>query len=197
MFGESSNFNVPESVDEAINSAIKKRQKMFRCKKVSKIAVLVAFILLVSAFGTCFAVARIASKKPSMEGIFMNPSKVADTVNKYKSLYPDNYGGAYIDENGILNINIVGDESSFSKEPNVIYHKVKYTLVELQNALDKLTEKMQTLDIVTVGVDEEKNKVIVTVKSMDSQTVDLIKKTVSDPDLLEITQQDPNLKIEF
>lgn len=197
MFEENNNFIVPESVDEVIKSAIKRGQKMILYKKTSRIALLITFILAVSVFGTCFASPSIASKIPFIGGMFMQPTKVSDIVNKYKSLYPDNYGGAYIDENGTLTINIVGDESSVSKDPNVIYHKVKYTLFELQNAADKLTEKMLTLDIVTIGVDEEKNKVIVTIKEMDPQTIDLIIKTVANPDLLEITQQDPNLKIVF
>ncbi|MNH30912.1 hypothetical protein D3C79_912310 [compost metagenome] len=48
----------------------------------------------------------------------------------------DSYGGAFLDKEGNLNINILGDNDKFKKnielDSTVKYHSVKHSLKELQ-----------------------------------------------------------------
>lgn len=78
-------------------------------------------------------------------------------------VYTENYAGAYIDDNGILNICLLdNDENLVSlSENNIIYQYFDYSYNYLQQILNCVESLMLTTSVYTVGIDEELNKVCV------------------------------------
>lgn len=173
---------VPEEIDIRISKAIKTGNN-HKIIKGGLIFFIVVSLVFTSLLFTCYAFPTFSSNLPLIGGLLMH--KTNEVIENVQDNYPDNYGGAYIDSNGILNINIVGDDSNIKKDSNVIYHKVKFSLKDLNKAVDKLGKQMQTLGIGALGCDEEKNRVVVWLSNLDDQTIDLIKSNVDNPEMLE------------
>lgn len=115
-----------------------------------------------------------------------NPSKNIQFNNTYAS----EYGGAYIDEKGTLNVNIVGDgpnikkliESANTKTINIKYHSVKYSLQNLKDMDNSLCDRLVELGIKALEVDEKNNKLIIYLKDLqDAQKIENIKKIIDSP----------------
>ena len=104
---------------------------------------------------------------------------------RYNSGYIQNYAGAYIDNNKILNINIVGTDnkeiSNLINNGNIKYHTVKYTLIYLKNIVNILSENMYESGIGSVGLDIINNKVIVSIRDFNTPNIKKIKGKVDSP----------------
>lgn len=78
-------------------------------------------------------------------------------------VYTENYAGAYIDDNGILNICLLDNNENLVclSENNIIYQYFDYSYNYLQQILNCVESLMLTTSVYTVGIDEEINKVCV------------------------------------
>lgn len=105
--------------------------------------------------------------------------------------YLNEYGGSYLDEKGILNINILHGGRNIKKiiqNQNVKYHDVKFTYMYLKEIYNMLSEQMKDLNIYVVELDERNNKVIIYLKDLeDSQEID---KFISDLNAIEYKKAD-------
>ena len=103
--------------------------------------------------------------------------------------YPDNFGGSYIDKEGNLNINIVGEDANdikaLLKSDKVKYHKVKYSKNYLEELVDKLNkcaiEHPDEFGIEQVVLSESNNKIIVYLRNMSDNEINAVKKIVDSP----------------
>ena len=93
--------------------------------------------------------------------------------NEYE-IYADNYAGAFIDDNGILNIALVGTNSLDEYSENlkskiqhlninneVIYQYYEFSYNYLQQILIDIEEIMVQYNISSAGIDDELNKVFI------------------------------------
>lgn len=88
----------------------------------------------------------------------MLPYFVHDEKNK---LYTDDYAGAYIDDNGFLNILVLeGHIPRFSNE-NIIYRTSEYSFNYLMQVKAEIESKMIELSIISVGIDDKINKIFI------------------------------------
>lgn len=116
---------------------------------------------------------------------------IKDNIKKNRS-EKENYGGAYIDKEGNLNVNIVNRNDrgqkikKWIKSAKVKYHYVQYSLEHLEQYKKQLSDNMVELGINAVYVDEKNNKVIVHMDSLEKSNVDKIK---------EITNNSPSVEI--
>ncbi|QTH42999.1 hypothetical protein J4772_00445 [Cohnella sp. LGH] len=97
----------------------------------------------------------------------------------------DSYAGVYIDNEGILNVNVVGDVAklkTLTAAEDIKYHQVKYTYAELEKGLLALQDKLAELSISQVGIDEIQNKLSIHVKELDDQKIQAISKYI-DPEI--------------
>lgn len=93
----------------------------------------------------------------------------------------DSYAGVYIDDEGILNVNFVGDVTkikSFTEIDNVKYHQVEHTYEELEKGMIALQDKMVDLNITLVAIDEKQNKLAIHVKELDDKKIQAINQYV-------------------
>lgn len=167
-------------------------------KRTLKIIVSIALFLGIII---CFNVFANTAKNEESEivlkqkGAITNNKKLQDKLNTMKD-FEDKLGGKYIDENGVLNVNFVGDVNSIEKDmkiDGVKYHSVKHTLKELNDIMDILNNNHEEFGIMAAGVDEKLNKIIIELDNLDSEIIDKIKKRV-DPSAIEIKKREPNLK---
>jgi uncharacterized protein YehS (DUF1456 family) len=126
--------------------------------------------------------------------------------NKYGKENAANYAGAYLDEEGNLNINLVDDTNvsgdsdsdlkSLVKDDSVKYHKVKYSYDHLNGIISKLNNKMIDLDINAIELDEQNNKIYIYLKDLSEIKTSNIKKLINSS-AVEFKQQNPNLTSTF
>ena len=99
-----------------------------------------------------------------------------------KKPYPKEYGGAYIDKLGNLNINIVGNSIKKFKvivsDNKVVYHRVKYSYTELDKIMNILNKKMKEFNISAMVLDERDNSVCVYLVDLNETHIKKIKKLI-------------------
>lgn len=108
--------------------------------------------------------------------------------------FPSHYGGSFIDSNGILNINWVGDNEeevkNLIKNSEVIVNKVQFTLNCLNEIKLSLRRNMSELNIKYMFVGIEENRVLIFVK--DFTQVKKIKEIVN-LDAIQIVKTDAEI----
>ena len=111
----------------------------------------------------------------------------ADTIvksSKQYNIYVDNFAGAFIDDNGILNIALV--ESTYidtsekelkakitdlNTDNDVIYKYYEFSYNYLQEILNTVEEIMIQYDIDSAGIDDELNKVFIETSSNNEEQI--------------------------
>ena len=88
-----------------------------------------------------------------------------------QALTPHNYGGAFIDDNGFLNINLKDSSFFLEKEASriadndtLIFHNASYSLSELTDVYDYLKNSLFELSIKEVYISETKNRIVLSVE---------------------------------
>lgn len=195
----------PDSVDTFIQNGINKGLK-YKFKKRFKMGLCVgSAIIIMGLFGVCYAVPQIADNllkvmpfssvqdPDQSEAIKINKEIRASFVDKFGDRYPDDYGGAYIDDDGVLNINAVGGKvksiEEMGKNYKIKYHNVKYSLNYLTEIVDTLSSKMNKLEIFSVSLDEIENKVIVCLDNLTPEKIEKISKLINNSSAVEYKPQ--------
>ncbi|NBI28990.1 S1 family peptidase [Chengkuizengella marina] len=154
-----------------------------KSKKI--VSFLVAVLLVVSIVsGSVYA-----EKSPNDElnVLLIKESKALkinkDVKKKVKDnkKYEDDYAGVYIDDDGILNINLVNNVEEVSNlidSNEVKYNKVKNSFKKLDQTMKFLTPRMNELGITSLSLDEMKNKVVIYLKQPDEKAIKKINKLV-------------------
>ena len=78
--------------------------------------------------------------------------------------YTDDFGGVFIDENGIFNISVVGNRKPVISD-YLIYRQVSNSYNFLENLLDEISEVMEEYTIWEAGVCEVCNKVTIALEN--------------------------------
>lgn len=116
---------------------------------------------------------------------YNNQSKSLDIHEKilteYKENHLDYFGGFFLDDEDVLNINLVEDNEQKAeknnqlnvkelvKGDNVKFRHVKYSLAELHNTTNVISNEMLTLGIKAVELDEINNAVVVYLESLSKE----------------------------
>lgn len=119
--------------------------------------------------------------------------------NKYNKDNADYYAGSYIDDNGDLNVITTDDGKELKdllKTDKVKFNKAKYSYNYLDNIVKTLNSKMIDLEISGMGIDEEKNKVLIYLKDLNDDKVNKIKK-VMDCQAVEFINRDTTSTSKF
>lgn len=98
-------------------------------------------------------IAKIYSQREAME--------IATFISQ--NLNENQYGGMYIDDNDVLNVNLTNlDYAKILEGKNVIIHKVEYTLHELNESYEKVLEiiRANNMEETILTLDEQNNKVL-------------------------------------
>lgn len=177
---------------------------MFKKKAVSLI-VLASLLLSTSLVGQ----SAFAASNPPKSASFFSNQKVA--LKNYHSLkegfkkqfnsddtYPDSYAGAYIDDNGNLNINLSDDGASIKSAVNddrTIYHSVAFSNKQLNNAVKFLNNYLGKDGIVATEVDEKNDKVYVYLQNANDTSI--VNQLVSNFPFVEIKQQKNAIKLTY
>ncbi len=104
--------------------------------------------------------------------------------------YEDCYAGAYIDNEGILNINfknIIPDISIYNCI-RIKCHIVNYSLNYLQNIINILTKNILTLEISQLELDEKNNKIYIYMEKLVSTKIERVKNLI-DPFAVEFKEK--------
>ncbi len=102
-----------------------------------------------------------------------------------------NFAGTYIDEEGYLNVNLVGNQAVESNDEkslknilgasNVKFHNVTYSINDLDGAIASLNKIMVDQDISMIERDDQSNKVYVYLKDVNGTKINDIKKIIDSP----------------
>lgn len=98
--------------------------------------------------------------------------------------YPEDYAGAYIDNNDILHINYIENNSNVVKDSivddDVLYDPVKFNYNTLQEIYKFLSSNMNNLSINSVFIDEVNNNVNISVnKDQQDNIIQYLKSNIS------------------
>lgn len=112
-------------------------------------------------------------------------------------IYPDYYGGGYLDVEGNVVVLVKGDANKYLKEfqrrtlsSNVVVNECQYSYNELVQFNELITEKFMDeslrneLHWTSVGIDTEANKIIVGIVGCNEQAIKRFKSRVSDLDVI-------------
>ena len=102
------------------------------------------------------------------------------------TIYSDDYGGVFIDENGLLNIGVVQNTEDNQKIEEEISNKIRYKTFEFSyNYLQKIMLEIESLmsesKISAVGIDDKENVVFVDI--LDAKKVDVVVEHLISKDL--------------
>lgn len=116
-------------------------------------------------------------------------------------IYPDNYGGSYINENNELVVQIVDNlnnnklnyatlKTNISLEDNTLNEVVKYSYNDLISVNEKivnyfLENGVTVSNFVANYIDVYSNRVVVELKNIDSESIDKFKREVYDSEVIE------------
>jgi len=152
-------------------------------------------VLLIAIIGLCFAVgikpipitANAEDNLAKAEAIFRSNSKrsveIYDSVmsnftrleyepsGETKTAYTDEFAGAFVDENGIMNVGIasknfsdIARKTSIQHKEQVVVLQQKYSFNHLRKVQKTITPVMVDYSVTAVGIDEVNNKVEVNLK---------------------------------
>lgn len=94
---------------------------------------------------------------------------IIERTQKY-TVYREDYGGAYFDDNGVLNIGVVGRSTELINAISLcdfdcVYKNYHFSYNYLQKILNAIEDIMIEFDIVAVGIDDELNLVFICLKN--------------------------------
>ncbi len=160
-----------------------------------RVSVLVLAVVL-STFTSFFAYSAAPDAPiPRQQNAYKAYKDFLENKNSNKSI--DVFSGAYIDEQGILNINIAGNSNKLIQEvnePNTKYHTVKWTKNQLIKAQKKLSDDMEKYNIIATELDEINNTIIVYLKTLNN---DAMEKITDDTEISNITFRKMDLEVTF
>ena len=117
-------------------------------------------------------------------------------MDRFDGVYPDWYGGAYIDSSGWLVVQLVEDKDPADKSlelqvldwtdnGHVMFSSCKYSLAYLHDLQDKVVDAMQELDLFSsCGADEESNRLDLTLTSVTDRALILLAQLDPDDDAI-------------
>ena len=117
-------------------------------------------------------------------------------MDRFDGVYPDWYGGAYIDSSGWLVVQLVEDKDPGDKtlelqvldwtgSDSVMFSSCKYSLAYLHDLQDKVVDAMQELDLFSsCGADEESNRLDLTLTSVTDRALILLAQLDPDDDAI-------------
>lgn len=124
-------------------------------------------------------------------------AKTRSGVSNPDFVYPDYYGGGYLDTDGNVVVLVKGDRNKYVSEfqrrtlsSNVVVKECLYSYNELVHFNELLTEKFmneslrEELHWTSVGIDTEANKVIVGIVGCTEQAIAKFKSLVLDSDVV-------------
>lgn len=124
-------------------------------------------------------------------------AKTRSGVSNPDFVYPDYYGGGYLDTDGNVVVLVKGDRNKYVSEfqrrtlsSNVVVKECLYSYNELVHFNELLTEKFmneslrEELHWTSVGIDTEANKVIVGIVGCTEQAIAKFKSMVLDSDVV-------------
>lgn len=125
---------------------------------------------------------------------FVNTSVSTRGTTQFEYIYPENYGGAYINEQGKLVIKIKGDESQMNSymsnistsDANVTYEKCNYSMNELYKIYSLIIDyKRANTNSISdnysyVAISQTNNKVVVDLKDCSDIAINKFKKEIND-----------------
>lgn len=105
------------------------------------------------------------------------------------------YGGCYIDDDKVLHVlftkkvkHATIDDINELTNNSVTIEVCEYTLDELYELKEQISDKIadcdKQLDVSTVAVSEQQNRVVVRIKDCTDEKIELFKKEISDSDAL-------------
>ncbi|GKX29578.1 hypothetical protein SH1V18_20580 [Vallitalea longa] len=170
---------------------------------------MVFFIMTIILTTNIFADISINNKTEEMylqeEKSLQSYKQIQEIIN-YNIELAEYYGGAYIDDEGYLNINIKNHDNKFNIEDTglkmiqdsneaIKYHYVKKTKKELKEAVNKLNNRMKELAISQIELSEKNNKVYIYMNNIeDMERKEQIMKLV-DSEAIEFKQTNKQLEI--
>ena len=154
---------------------------------------LMILLTIVSIFALCITTnatvdtmsAKIEKQKDSIKAY----QEIEKAIKSKSDKSLSKYAGAYIDDNGNLNILIAGknndDIDTFGKSAKlntVIYHDAVLTineLLNLKNSIDNSVENLRNKGIIITEcvLNEEENCIYLYVENLDQQKIDILKDT--------------------
>lgn len=175
-----------------------------------------ACFVLIIFFGLCTLLAGCRAR-PDDNGVFTgaytdtastegtesedNATIRAIQVQNYINSNPKakkSYGGCYIDDDNVLHVLFtkkvksatINDINELTNN-SVTIELCEYTLTELYELKEQISDKIadcdKQLDVSTVSVSEQTNRVAVRIKDCTEQKIELFKKEISDSDALTFT----------
>lgn len=171
---------------------------MFR-KKVFLFSLCSVIIICGAVFAFSIVYKSKATNIDNAEEV--NQAEKLESYQKLTQKLSENeYGGGYIDDEGFLNVNIVGNNAEKVKEltkgEQVKYHQVKYSLSDLKDIINTLNTKYYQLGIKRIELDEKNNKVNVYLDSLEESKINSIKNIV-DSEAIEIKKIESEIKLDF
>ena len=200
--------NVPPELVRQAEAAGKEKEAV-ALKRLWKIAAAAAVLVIVAAAG--FGVYAISEQKILENQAFFNKT-YEEWMTSYQdpdgnTQYPDFFGGAIYDDNGILVIQLVKDNARIRRmvrealgSDEIRFEKVKYSYAELLKELDHWTEYLQgkkavpeelaaVLPLVSeMGIYVDQNRVVMGLIDMDPAVQAVILKYADRPKLLAFEQ---------
>jgi len=152
--------------------------------------------LIISILIMCSGLLVSANKSSEF---LKNQSEAISNYSKIrKSLvdYPENYAGAYIDNEGMLNVKVTGSDDlnirNITDNAKIKYQlNVKYSMEFLESIKKRISENMIKLGVTGVGVSDKDNKVFVYYN--DDANLDSIMAYIDDIQAVELIKQDSKL----
>lgn len=131
-----------------------------------------------------------------INGIILNGIKSITRAESNTSIYPEFYGGSFIEKDGTLRIYIKGDSLTAANQIKSVYnsdiiHYVPclFSFSELSNVTDSIGKAIKSADlsirknISAYGIDEESNRVIVYLLNCSSDNINIFKTVYNHPSL--------------
>lgn len=125
--------------------------------------------------------------------------------------YPNYYGGSYLDENGELNILLTRDEKnikenlkSISENKELLFREASFSYSELTEIINSIMLYQENYykntsvdnsydiakDIVDCTLDDKNNKVIVGIREIDNDKIELFKNNIIDSTAIEFIKRE-------
>lgn len=161
-------------------------------KKIKKIVGLILSLCL--TFGAFSSIVSLAAEEAGAEAAYEKNMESAYTAMRFKEeflfitvsrsvqsselVYPDNFGGIYIDDNNELHITYTENKETLMNkvgEDEAIFEKVDYGYNYLCEIYEYITNLMADIPITHVGISETNNRICVSVDlDYRTQLIDIL-----------------------
>lgn len=114
-----------------------------------------------------------------------NNQPISNLIVNLKLEHKNIYAGAYLDEQGVLNINLIKKDNYREVEKIVVkearVHYVDFTLEELDSIINTLNNKMLELEIKRIELDEKDNRIYIYFDNDDQYKKNKVKAFINSP----------------